>query len=457
MSSSSVRDLKDKVKNHPLFISGARGTTTTNVVIPDDHFRGNLDRLRQSLEARRMSRDFDLDHLSRGFLHLDSLDADIAGLEEKVQVARDEKKGLGEGEEGESRRQELIEAIREARSKLKVLKKDKWRLEETIVAPSLELPNFVADGCPVGEDEVLLSEGTYPDFPSPARGHAEVAGDQLLFSSLVSSPPAFYLLGSLAELEMDILALAREQLLERGFFPMANPDFAKSVVVEGCGGDFTDPSATFSLRETAEYDRRQSGQAMHVVGGASLAPFTSFFSKCVLKNPELLPRSFFCAGRQYRPITAGDGEPPSLFNTQQSTAVEVFNIYAMEESDVQVLTEITTTVKQFYCSLGLPHFRLVARAADKLSRAECFRVAIEVPAPGLGEEPPYYVEVGSVSCYGDYLAKRMMLKAVDHDSSTEDNDKDLMDLRVIGGTLVDVTKLIGCLLECSQGLPKIIR
>ena len=71
---------------------------------------------------------------------------------------------------------------------------------------------------------------------------------------------------------------------------MSNPDLAKSVAVEGCGLDFVDPSSTYTLGETVEFGPRAGGQAMHLVGGASLTPFASFFSKNVVKNPNLLPR-----------------------------------------------------------------------------------------------------------------------------------------------------------------------
>ena len=45
---------------------------------------------------------------------------------------------------------------------------------------------------------------------------------------------------------------------------------------------------------------RLRGQGMHLVGGASLYPFVSYFSKYEITHPSSLPRSFFCLGRRYR-------------------------------------------------------------------------------------------------------------------------------------------------------------
>ena len=55
-----------------------------------------------------------------------------------------------------------------------------------------------------------------------------------------------------------------------------------------------------------------------------------------------------------------------------------------------------------------------------------------------------FIEVGNVSVYGDFLSKRMMLKAVEKEGEV------LRDLRTVGGTLIDVTKAIGCLVEARQ-------
>ena len=103
--------------------------------------------------------------------------------------------------------------------------------------------------------------------------------------------------------------------------------------------------------------------------------------------------------------------------------------------------DLLRILENFYSShSGLPHFRLVSRSPRHLaSRGASLRVSVEAPAPGLGG----YVEVGSLSCYGDYLARRMTLKQ-------EGEPGRLQNLRVVAGTMVDVTKLLGCLLECRQ-------
>ncbi len=437
---SGRRLASTKARNYPLFVTGDRGTNTTCVVIPDlDHHQRLGEELARSLRLRNQQGHFDLERLRKGLEYLRYFQGEEERLEAEAQELVEERKAL-DAEEEKEKVSELVSRTRKLRRKIQLVKRDRWAVEESVAIPLLELPNVVSSSCPEKEEKVLVSRGTWPAEAS-GKGHVELAGESLEFSPFAASSP--YLMDGLARAELDLSERAQELLLAEGFFMMANPDLAKSVAVEGCGGDFSDPGETLALRETVEFGRRETGQAMHLLGGASLAPFVSFFSKNVVKNPSLLPRSFFCVGRHYAPLSASPTAPLSLFSTQQSTAVEIFTLSADDDDD-KVLAGIVNAVDKFYSEhSGLPHFRLVDRCAHRLGRAESRRISVEAPAPGLGS----YVEVGSVSCYGDYLARRMMLKASQKQSP--EGEEELLNLRAFGGTLVDVTKLIGCLLECG--------
>ena len=67
-------------------------------------------------------------------------------------------------------------------------------------------------------------------------------------------------------------------------------------------------------------------------------------------------------------------------------------------------------------------------------------------SPGEGR----YVEVGHLATYGDYLSRRMMLKAVADEANLARGSGHLADLRIVSGCLLDVTRAVGCLVENSQ-------
>ena len=78
-------------------------------------------------------------------------------------------------------------------------------------------------------------------------------------------------------------------LLRNDLEMISNPDFVKSVMVEGCGEDFLDPKASFNLRKYQDFGDRESCSALHLAGGASLAPSLAFFARQLLNNPGVLP------------------------------------------------------------------------------------------------------------------------------------------------------------------------
>ena len=60
-------------------------------------------------------------------------------------------------------------------------------------------------------------------------------------------------------------------------------------------------------------------------------------------------------------------------------------------------------------------------------------------APSLND----FIEVGDVATYDDYLSKRLMLKC---ESGTK-----MRNLFVVSGTVVNITKVIACIVEQTNG------
>jgi seryl-tRNA synthetase len=80
-----------------------------------------------------------------------------------------------------------------------------------------------------------------------------------------------------------------------------------------------------------------------------------------------------------------------------------------------------------------------------LDVAQSYKISIEMFAPSLQN----FVEVGHLATYDDYLSKRLMLKF--EEENIEKKDKALKSLFVVSGTAINITKVIACIIEQTNG------
>ena len=222
-------DSTTKVGCHPLFVSGERATNTTCVVNPEyeDFDEETAAEVGRSLALRRGTDSDgggpDLKRLARGVGYLRYFQTEEERLEKEADQLMMEKRELDQEEE-KQKVLDLASRIKELRKKARLVKRDRWSLEDSVVLPVLELPNRLSECCPLGKDEVLLSWGSWPqqvgDAAAP-RGHVQVARGSLDFLPAVSQSvyhPAFYLYDGLAREEMDLARKAKvRENLHRGF------------------------------------------------------------------------------------------------------------------------------------------------------------------------------------------------------------------------------------------------
>ena len=81
----------------------------------------------------------------------------------------------------------------------------------------------------------------------------------------------------------------------------------------------------------------------------------------------------------------------------------------------------------------------VLKAAPELSLPQSLKVSFEMFAPSENR----FIEVGDVSAFDDFLSKRLMLK---YEAGTS-----LKNLFVVSGTAINVTKVMACMIEQTQG------
>lgn len=414
-----------------LYISGKYGHEMGSTVFADLDIDDTLrsQDVTFNLRARKLNLQIEPEAIVKGLRYLAWLDQEwqkldaqrsklVALMNESDPVAK-EKLGF-----------EYNEIKKEMKSNLNY----RWNIEDSSVVDFLRLPNRLHPSTPIASDIVLHQTG---DCVASSRSHVDLATESEELEVSNNSPRAYYLIGRLARLELDLCENVQTHLLDSGLDMLSCPDFVRSVVLEGCEpGSFKNPSGFLSLAETSDLGGIDSGHGVHLTGGASLHSMAAYFVKYLLANPVVLPANYFCIGRRY--VARNSVEKFSLFETQQSTAVQLFSVSFDEASMKIQFDHLINLVRAFYDDLGMK-YRIVSKNASELDNAQSLKHAVEMFSPSENR----FVEVGHLSTYDDYLSKRIMLKYTE--------GEELRNLFVVSGTFLDVTKVIACIIEQTDG------
>ena len=213
----------------------------------------------------------DLNHyleLREQVSHIDS------ELEEIQQIISDRKKENADIEDP-------LKVYKSLRKQLKGLRDVMWTMEEEVVINYLKLHN--CDSKSTLKEKVHYCVFRGHDDERLQKNHKELCESNNLVDFSNVSHSAYYLKHDLAKLELKLNQYFTSKLLDCDYEIFSNPDFIKSVMAEGCGIDFLNPEQIFSLRKYQDFGDRESCNAMHLVGGASLAPFVAFFCRQILQ------------------------------------------------------------------------------------------------------------------------------------------------------------------------------
>ncbi|CAB3222142.1 unnamed protein product [Arctia plantaginis] len=319
---------------------------------------------------------------------------------------------------------------------LKKLKAPLWSAEEAAIIEVLKLPNNLHNRTPNEEKKIIH---TYLHRPDNNKDHLKIGRELNLIE--LKKNENYYLKGNAAIFELGAKFYFSKVLRENKFVQFSNPDFVKSLIVEGCGQDHTSADNTFILHHD-EDSKVNIDSRVHLTGGGSLCSFLAYHAKNIL-YPKVLPFKYFTMGRQYVPAPS---EEDSLFHVSQSSVIEMFGAAKSAEDLDQMLDSLVELLKNTYSKLGY-HFRLSLIPADKLFMWESHRVVAEMYSTSLKD----YIEVANVSLSGDFISKRLMLTYVENKQNKFPH--------IISGTLLNVPKFLGCVLEhdADFSVPKLFK
>ena len=415
-----------------LFVPGRYGTNVTPTVIPYyDLNELKINMMRDNLKARCMDPElFSLEKLVQSAHHLEWIETELQrasvikqGLKEQIKSNPDDISSIQK-------------KISDVKTIEKGLTKNKWNIEERYVLKYLSLPNGLHGDTPTGQDQVIIHSGSVEKPTSFPKSHIELCKDDLSFTE-----HGVYLESELATLELNLLSMGQDSLINSIFELISGSDFTRSAVLEGCHPEsdiVTNGGAelAFPIAEMSDFSDVHGAMGTHLVGSASIYPFVGQLVKNVSSNVDALPIKQFTVGRRYKPQNV---PCDSLFSTSQSSAIEMFVATNSEEELETELERVVELIKDFYDNLSC-HYVISILPASNLEPAQSKRLSIQMATKG------GYQEVGSIDVYGNFLSKRLMLLWSDGKGS----DSSYKELNIIGGTLIDVTKAIACLVENFQ-------
>lgn len=389
--------VKKEQNTSALYVSGNKATTTFSVLSPyldfTKHFQ-DIGRLEANVKLRGL--DTDVRKLSSMWTELKEKESEKEKLEkERTSIAKRMKDRAKLKDKNVKEMEEFKKQGKEIREQLKSITQEIWDLEEKAVIGALQMPNVLHKSTHEYDKE-LFKLFERPKYDFQARSHVELGRIYQELEFIDASPTAYYLKGRLAVLELACNDYFLTNFRSHGYLLHSNPDFAKAVIVEGCGVNIDE--RVFAL---GSHESDTDNNLQYLVGGGSLQAFAAYFTKQVISNPECLPQKLITVGRHYTPPKVLDN--PGLFFTGQSTAVNALVLFPSQTiGEELLLNEVLMALVQSYARLNL-HFRLTQYSAQRLEPQESAAIGLEMLSPHTGE----YHEVGRISLYGDFISRRL--------------------------------------------------
>lgn len=413
-----------------LYITGDKAHETFSVLTPYVDFEEQLkdkNKIEENLKLRQINTN--LDELISVWLFYKKFQSKKNDLE-KAKTNIGKKIQSLNAEKDKKEIEKLMTHGKMIKDDLKAIRESFYDVEENAMTKILSLPNKIHEKTPHQNLEVIYTK----EHPLKKSEHHLKIAEKLHLVEFKDNS-CYYLKNDAALFELSSTFFLADKLLDKQFTQISNSDFCRSVIVEGCGIDYTDSNQIFTINET-DIETKHENSRLHLTGGANITSFMAYYTKHIV-YPTHLPLKLFTIGRKYVP---NNSKELSLFNTTQETCVNFF--VATKDCDIEMNIELDNLIKcviEFYEILGY-NFRLTYLPVKKLKNYESLRVSIELFSPFLQN----YCEVGYISVLDNYVSKRLLLN---YGTGYNMNFP-----KVLSGTIFSVPKVLACLLESEDTL-----
>jgi seryl-tRNA synthetase len=301
------------------------------------------------------------------------------------------------------------------------------------------IPNLTHPAAPTGgeADAVEVRRGATPvrSFDFKPLDHVALGENLKLFDfeagAKVAGHGFYFLVGDAVLLELALQRYAVDLLLREGFTPMATPDLARDVILEGTG--FMPRGPETQIYSIAGTDLSLVATAEITLGGA--------FHERIFEAEEL-PLKLCGISHCFRTEAGAHGKATrGLYRVHQFTKVEMFAFTRPEESEAvhQLLLDLEC---RLFDGLGIP-YRVIDTASGDLGGPAFRKFDLEAWMPGRGAAGEWG-EVTSTSNCTDYQARRLGLRY------RRPGEKGTQFVHTLNGTAVAISRAIIAILENHQ-------
>ncbi len=351
---------------------GGDAWTLIDEILECDEKRRSGETEKQSLQADRKRISKDIGALKKEGKDSSAIEAQVRELGEKI-------KSIGEeADAADARQRELL----------------------------LQVPNVPHDDCPVGEDETanpLVREwGEQPKFPGfEPKDHVELGDKLSLFDfelgARVSSGGFITFTGKGARLQRALVQfLLNLHTDEHGYHEVNPPVIVNRDCMYGTG----------QLPKFEDDMYELEGGAFFLAPTAEV-PVTNLYREQLLREADFPVKTTAFTPCFRREAGSAGRESRGMIRMHQFEKVELVNIVHPDDS-AEALERLTAEAEKALQLLGL-HYRTIELCTGDIGFSSTKTYDIEVWAPGHGG----YLEVSSCSNFGDYQARRMMLRFKD--------------------------------------------
>lgn len=311
----------------------------------------------------------------------------------------------------------------------RTISKEFSQIEDAFNLNFLELPNVLLPNTP--DQPKLLHNSASALRPAQSQHHLRPSPSHLIYEHLIEyiSESSYFLRNEASMFDLYFPMKCVHQFRRNGFESCRNPDFAKTVVVEGGA---VRPANVYEIPH--DFNKGCTNM-VHLVGSGAWLSFLGFIAK-MKTDKRLLPMQLVTTGKIYKRTEPND---LGLYDATQSTVVQIFSAGTAQ----QITDKFQTTlelIRQIYESLDI-EFRIVQVPADQLLTAECFAARIEMYSLHLQS----FVEVGRVSNHSNYISNRLRFQCERDETNT------CYKPHILSATVCNVTKLIAIILETHNG------
>ncbi len=322
-------------------------------------------------------------------------------LEHKRHEVRSTSRSIGTVKD-KSERDVLIARTRAASEALKPLEDSIAKVADELDAALLDLPNTPHETTPLGSDasgNIPVADGGHvPDFEFEPRNHVDLAENLGLIDfarSAKLSGSGFWLhFGASARLQRALSNWMLDlQTREHGYTEVYPPALVRGSALVGTG----------QLPKFADDQYKIASEDLWLIPTAEV-PLTNIYADEIIAE-ETLPLKFAALTPCFRREAGAAGtDTRGLLRVHQFDKVELVRITSPETG----YSELEETLEHALAPvklLGLP-YRVIELCSGDLSLASAKTYDIELWAPGTGR----WLEVSSVSCFGEFQARRMNLR-----------------------------------------------